>query len=267
VRSSRDIQIAAASDAHFLMSLIADQTSAEHHRAPPVLGEAFEPVLRWLVFTGVSVFAAVLLWRYGLLRAMIVADRTRISSIIAALYVAGSAHCLGRAIAISREAQVAAALRAAPRDAAAWAASLPRRLVADHVRDLCAKASLRGGRLDQTLLLRALAERLAAPNKLGALAADTLLKLGLLGTIIGFILMLGPVAGLDGSDEASVKAAMGVMSTGLAVAMYTTLAGLIGALLLKAQYLLVEAATTKLFWDVVRATETKIVPALERPHV
>jgi biopolymer transport protein ExbB/TolQ len=58
-----------------------------------------------------------------------------------------------------------------------------------------------------------------------------------------------------------------VMSTGLAVAMYTTLAGLIGAILLKAQYLLLEAATTKLFWDVVRTTETKIVPALERPDV
>jgi hypothetical protein len=250
------------------MSLIADQTSAEHHRAPPVPDEAFEPVLRWLVFTGVSVFAAVLLWRYGLMRAMIVADRTRISSIIAALYVAASGHCLWRAFAISRESQVAAALQAPPRDAAAWAANLPRRLVADHVRDLCAKASGQaGGRLDQTLLLRALAERLAAPNKLGALAADTLLKLGLLGTIIGFILMLGPVAGLDGADPASVKAAMGVMSTGLAVAMYTTLAGLIGAILLKAQYLLLEAATTKLFWDVVRTTETKIVPALERPDV
>jgi hypothetical protein len=248
------------------MSLALDRQSPPRAVSPP--DEAFEPVLRWLVFTGVSVFAAVLLWRYGVMRAMVAADRTRISSIIAALYVAASAHCLWRAIVISREAQAAAALQAPPRDALAWAANLPRRLVTDHVRNLCAKASQQGNRrLDQTLLLRALAERLAAPNKLGALAADTLLKLGLLGTIIGFILMLGPVAGLDGADPDSVKAAMGVMSTGLAVAMYTTLAGLIGALLLKAQYLLIEAATTKLFWDVVRKAETKIVPAIERPHV
>ena len=48
------------------------------------------------------------------------------------------------------------------------------------------------------------------------------MKLGLLGTIIGFILMLAPIAGLDAADRASVKSSMGLMSDGMAVAMYTT---------------------------------------------
>ena len=46
------------------------------------------PLLRWLIFTGATVFAAVLLWRYGLIRLMIVSDRTYLSSVIALIYVA-----------------------------------------------------------------------------------------------------------------------------------------------------------------------------------
>jgi len=61
------------------------------------------PLLRWLVFTGLCVFAAVLLWRYGLIGLMVAGDRTYLSSIIALLYVAASLHCLWRTIVISRE--------------------------------------------------------------------------------------------------------------------------------------------------------------------
>ena len=41
------------------------------------------PLLLWMIFTGLSIFAAVLLWRYGLIRLMVVSDRTYISSLIA----------------------------------------------------------------------------------------------------------------------------------------------------------------------------------------
>ncbi|HEY5069845.1 MAG TPA: hypothetical protein VII37_08645, partial [Candidatus Acidoferrum sp.] len=58
------------------------------------------PLLRWLIFTGVTVFAATLLWRYGLIRLMLASDRTYISSVICLLYVAASLHCLWRTIAL-----------------------------------------------------------------------------------------------------------------------------------------------------------------------
>ena len=47
------------------------------------------PLLRWLIFTGATVFAAVLLWRYGLFRLMLASDRTYISSIVGAPLLAG----------------------------------------------------------------------------------------------------------------------------------------------------------------------------------
>src|SRR6185312_16766241 len=61
------------------------------------------PLLRWLIFTGATVFAAVLLWRYGLIRLMVTSDRTYLSSVIALIYVGASLHCLWRTIVVSRE--------------------------------------------------------------------------------------------------------------------------------------------------------------------
>ena len=44
------------------------------------------PLLRWLVFTGLCVFAFILLLRFGLVRHMLGSNRTYISSIIAMRY-------------------------------------------------------------------------------------------------------------------------------------------------------------------------------------
>ena len=90
------------------------------------------------------------------------------------------------------------------------------------------------------------------------------MKLGLLGTIIGFILMLAPIAGLDAADRASVRSSMGLMSDGMAVAMYTTLTGLIGSVLLQAQYYLLDEATGKVFALATDLTEVFVVSVLER---
>ena len=93
------------------------------------------------------------------------------------------------------------------------------------------------------------------------------MKLGLLGTIIGFIMMLAPIAGLDPGDRGTVRSSMSLMSDGMAVAMYTTLAGLAGSILLKIQYSMLDGATAKLFAFAVDLTEVHVVSVLEnRPE-
>jgi hypothetical protein len=233
------------------------------------------PLLRWLVFTGLCVFAFVLLWRFGLIRQMVASDRTYLSSIIGLLYVAASMHCLWRTIMISREGDAAhrsGALIAAGSgldldgDAIVveGAGRLPPCLVAAHIHDLAVKARLQGARrLDQTLLLRGLAGRLRGSNQFGAFAGDTLMKLGLLGTVIGFIMMLAPIAGLDPSDRGTIRSSMNLMSDGMAVAMYTTLAGLVGSILVRIQYYMLDDATAKLFAYAVGLTEVRVVSILE----
>jgi uncharacterized membrane protein YqjE len=230
-------------------------------------------LLQWMIFTGLSIFAAVLLWHYGLVRLMVVSDRTYISSLIAVLYIVTCGHCFWRTRAIAREAEAAKRCRtilSAPDGARVLdqdARLLPTGLVSDHIRALTIKAKAqREGRIDQTLLLRTLADRLRGSNGFGAFSSDTLMKLGLLGTIIGFIIMLAPIAGLDAADKVAMKSSMGLMSDGMAVAMYTTLAGLVGSILVKIQYYMLDAATQRVFSDAVTLTETRVTPALERHH-
>ena len=228
-------------------------------------------LLLWMVFTGLSVFAVILLWRYGLIHLMVVSDRTYISSLIAVLYVVTCVHCFWRTRAIAREGAAAQRCRAVLSSADgrkaldASATMLPRGLVRDHIESLVTKAAAQDyRRVDQTLLLRTLADRLRGSNGFGAFVSDTLMKLGLLGTIIGFIIMLAPIAGLDAADKAAMKSSMGLMSDGMAVAMYTTLAGLVGSILVRIQYYMLDAATQRVFSDAVMLTETHVTPALER---
>jgi hypothetical protein len=228
-------------------------------------------LLLWMVFTGLCIFAVVLLWQYGLIHLMVLSDRTYISSLIAVLYVITCCHCFWRTRAIAREAEVARRCRvilSAQDGTSALGANarmLPAGLVTDHIRSLVTKAEAQAaGRIDQTLLLRSLADRLRASNGFGAFASDTLMKLGLLGTIIGFIIMLAPIATLDAADKAGMKSSMGLMSDGMAIAMYTTLAGLVGSILVRIQYYMLDAATQRVFSDAVTLTETRVTPALER---
>jgi MotA/TolQ/ExbB proton channel family len=235
------------------------------------------PLLRWLMFTGVSAFGFVVAWYYSLFHLMLASDKTYISAIICVLYVAATAHCFVRTAAISRELDSAQRVFSIVSRGAtgfrvvgehvttADGRQLPAGQITQHIRNLVLKARLQGHhRLDQTLLLRGLADALRGPNQLGSFASDALMKLGLLGTIIGFILMLAPIAGLDAADRASVKSSMGLMSDGMAVAMYTTLTGLIGSILVQTQYYMLDEATAKLFSLATDLTEVFIVSVLER---
>ncbi|MEA2965027.1 MAG: hypothetical protein QOI46_5125 [Alphaproteobacteria bacterium] len=235
------------------------------------------PLLRWLMFTGVCAFGFVLCWYYGLFHLMLVSDKTYISLTIVVLYVPITFHCFVRTTAISREMDAANRVLALVSKGVtgfsvaganvitADGGRLPPGHVTNHIRNLILKAQLQGHhRLDQTLLLRGLADQLRGPNSLGSFASDALMKMGLLGTIVGFILMLAPIAGLDSADRASVKSSMGLMSDGMAVAMYTTLSGLIGSILVQTQYYLLDEATAKLFALATDLTEVFVVSVLER---
>jgi MotA/TolQ/ExbB proton channel family len=243
-----------------------------------IAGRDYFPLLRWMIFTGATLFGFAIVWRYGLLQLMTAQDRSGISIFICILYVAISGHCLASIVTISRE--INSAHRVRDRVTSGVSAyrtegrrvvtddgtALPTGRITDYIRNLVVKAETQGAeqRLDQTLLLRGLADKLRSPMQFGSFAGDALLKLGLLGTIIGFILMLLPLATLENFDAASMKSSMKVMSGGMAVAMYTTLAGLVGSILVKAQYYILDNASAYLFDVATDLTEVFVVSTLER---
>jgi biopolymer transport protein ExbB/TolQ len=76
--------------------------------------------------------------------------------------------------------------------------------------------------------------------------------------------MLFPLATLESFDANTMKSSMRAMSGGMAVAMYTTLAGLVGSILVKLQYYILDDASAYLFNVTTDLTEVFVVSALER---
>lgn len=154
--------------------------------------------LQGLILLGLIVFAVYLLEERGLVATLLQGDRSYLSLLIVAIWLIMSARWLYllRWVEARRDAD-----------------------------DLAAHIDAQGGE-----------DALARWLNHGWLAADSVLKLGLLGTIIGFILMLAPIADLKSYDAASLQAALAAMSGGMAVALYTTLTGLVANILLRLQF-------------------------------
>ena len=110
----------------------------------------------------------------------------------------------------------------------------------------------------ENILLDLFLDKLKGEIKIGSFISDSLFKLGLLGTIIGFVLMLQPISNVNSFDEISIKNALTAMSAGMSIALFTTLSGLIGSLLLKVQYYFFENSTEKLFHQVSELSEIHI---------
>ena len=73
-------------------------------------------------------------------------------------------------------------------------------------------------------------------SKVGWYLAETALALGMLGTLAGFLLMLGTAfANIDLANTATLQAALTNMALGMSTALYTTLVGLIVSIFLKSQ--------------------------------
>jgi biopolymer transport protein ExbB/TolQ len=235
-------------------------------------------LLKGLLVWAVAGVAALAAWHYSLLQEVWRADSTGlalgITLVFAASAARGSWHVVRLSQALNHVSDVER-LVGGPRDPGSAAApsddlngghELPEGCVTEHVRNLQIKARLGGSRarLDQRLLLDALEADLRRGQEFGWFVADLLLSLGLLGTVIGFILMLGPISGLDTTDEGAIKGALAAMSGGMAVALYTTLTGLVGGMLLKVQGFLLDGAVQELVGRTTRLTEIFVLPAIER---
>ena len=231
----------------------------------------FLPLLRWLIVICLTASGVAVLWQLGLIRLMFETDRTRLSSVILVLFALTTLHCMTQTWSVSRELVAVRRFRegmlargSAPlsRDPASrgWGNSL----IARHVGNLVDKAEAqKGRRIDQTLLLRALADRIRSREKLGLFVSEALLRLALLGTAVGFILMLVPIAGLLAFDAESLRKALAGMSGGMATALNITVTGIATALLLKLQYFFLDKALGDLLDAITEVTEVHVVSALE----
>ena len=108
-----------------------------------------------------------------------------------------------------------------------------------------------------------LEQRVHAGHASGWFVADLMIKLGLLGTVVGFIFMLNSVAQMETTDLNAAKLMLTQMSSGMRIALFTTLAGLSSGLILGAQYQLLDRSADRLFRQIIRLFDTGSAPENE----
>jgi len=84
-----------------------------------------------------------------------------------------------------------------------------------------------------TPAIKELSERRA---EIGWFFSEVELTLGMLGTVIGFVLMLGGFEKLDMNNTASMNGFIASFGHGMSKALYATLTGIVCSVLLKLQY-------------------------------
>lgn len=104
------------------------------------------------------------------------------------------------------------------------------------------------------LLIDVLDGRSRGQFRFGYVIADLMLKLGLLGTVIGFIFMLGSLVDLNSIDISVMQRLLAQMSGGMKVALFTTLTGMSCGVLLNMKYQLLDWSVDKLLDDVRELT-------------
>ena len=197
-----------------------------------VKSDSHRPFYGWLILFGLMMFGAFLLWWHKLWHIVFTQDRTYLSGIIVVLFILTTLY-LGRcAWVISREQRLAEALRekssAEGSNTSSWASDYLQLLAQSQ------KQVDGGQRLAESLQAR-LIEQVHGSHSSGWFLSDILLRLGLMGTVIGFVLMLSSVVGLQEEGISALKQLLTSMSGGMQVALLTTLTGLCSAMLVSMQ--------------------------------
>ena len=173
--------------------------------------------LLWLAYMGLLAFGALLMWQHGVWAMLLRADPTGLTLCIVLIFVVGSlwvgrrAWCMGR--------QHAAVQGFGPGSASSWQALFRRE------RDA----------LDLSTARDLLAERCHGPHEMGWWVNGVLVKLGLLGKVIGFSILAFDLGRLDNFDPSQTAALLQTLTGGLGVALLTTMAGLAANMLLGVQ--------------------------------
>lgn len=184
----------------------------------------------WALTMGVLLFAAVWSWRHGWWQRLVDSDPSGISVGIVLLALVITLWCGARLRRLVRECAPGSPWRSAYRDGHARGAEQAAQRLADLTH---------------------------GPHETAWWFAGATIKLGLLGTVIGFIVMIGQLDLAKGSDTAQIQALLAQMTLGMGIALVTTLVGLLANLLLGVQLLLLDRAADRVVGAILDAEATR----------
>lgn len=182
---------------------------------------AIEPIwLEWFALAGMLAFATWLLGGRGVWALLLHSDPTGLTLVIIVIFVAATLWCGTRARELQQQRRWLEAAHAGG-TAGGWAA--------DYWAALAAAPRDAGAPLD--LLL----EQTHGPHHTAWWVNGIQLKLGLLGKVIGFSILAIEIGQIQSFDATQSQELLRSLTTGLGVALLTTMVGLVGNILLGLQ--------------------------------
>ena len=202
----------------------------------PLLQKQYGFFLFVLLLTSIELFIWFYLDDVGFLAQLILSDKSGVSFLIIGFYTLTSLHFIYSSLVVSRQFM----------EINERSLSCTNVAINKYFDDLKAQ-TLSNERIHT--LLEVLDIRLRSRYSFGFLIADLMMKLGLLGTVIGFIIMLGSLQDLNSVDISVMQKLLADMSSGMKIALYTTLTGMLAGIFLNAKYNFLDWAADHLMND------------------
>ncbi len=225
----------------------------------------FRLLLYWTLYTGVLFFLAWLSYSIGILTPIYVNDPTKVTYLITLIFLGGTLHCGLRSYYLSCQLNAIIDIHL---NKISWNDndSLPAEFLRTVIKSLQGQtinARDKGvPESDKQLITEIFAEQAHSQHEFGWFMTGLLVKLGLLGTVIGFVMMLEPLASLESFAIEDIQGVLTKMTAGMSLALNTTLLGLIGSMLLSFQYLLLDRGADELVSRTVNFMETELIPGM-----
>ncbi len=239
----------------------------------------------WLLVMSVAVFGLYIAFDQGFLTRIVRVDRSYLSTVVALMLIVMTIHAVWHVVRFSNRIRLAELLVREGPASDRWRntigpiepgddeshiharahdlADTPERYFSEFLHEL--QQSSMSHRLsaetEPVSVLEIYADQLRSPVELGWYVVDLAIRMGLIGTIIGFILIFSSLTGntMPGVDE--MQALLISMSSGMGTALYTTLAGLVCATILGMQYLILGRETEYLIALMIRLRNRSLVGA------
>lgn len=196
-------------------------------------------LLRFVIVNLVGFALAGVAYIHGFIGKVLTADTTGLSALIGLVFFAGLGLCAWKIFQTSRELnRVKSFNPLLPCRAATYLAQIR-------------------GRSAESRAMTASALRLKLSTRIGVVRhiANSLVFLGLIGTVIGFIIALSGVDPEQASDVNSISPMVATLIEGMSVALYTTLVGAVLNLWLMVNYHMLATGTVNLITALVELGE------------
>ena len=224
--------------------------------------------LKWMLQFSLMVFFIFFIHDQGLIYKIVSSDKSYITSLILIVFFVVSMHCLYHTFVISDELNKAHIIKKSLIDGnvklkiiessliLTSKGEIPQGIVCDYFKDLIGLK--KNGATSHSQILDSYVKKTLGYYEFGWFCSDIMLKLGLIGTVIGFIIMLSSLADITTFDVTLLQGVLTTMGSGMGVALYTTLSALVAGVLVSIQYYNLEGGCEELFSVLNQISEVSI---------